>query len=313
MRIATLLLFTLSHFVALTQKTEAYYDYSWKTCPVENARYFSVIEKTESGWFRKDYFLSSQTLQMQGLYEDEDCKKQNGFFQYYYSNGNPSSIIHVVHGKQEGICISYHSNGMMSDSALFHDGKVVDKRFRWHRNGYMADSITRLNDSTEVQVGWFDDGSLAYAGYLVNGKQQATWKYFHHNEQVSSLETYDKGKQISAHYFDETGKELTDTSSVNREANFNGGIAAWKKYLEKKLYWPSNLTFSTAAAVTIGINFTIDADGKLQDIEVSVPFHPEFDKIAFNIIKNSPAWLPAIEHNRKVKTYIRQPITFQAY
>lgn len=132
------------------------------------------------------------------------------------------------------------------------------------------------------------------------------------NGLVSSLETYEKGKMISAHYFDETGREQTDTSLVNRKANFNGGDAAWKKYLEKKLYWPTNLQFSTAAAVTIGIDFVIDENGKPQDIEVSVPFHPEFDKIAVSIIKNSPAWMPAIEHNRKVKTYVRQPVTFES-
>lgn len=177
MKIATLLLFTLSHFIAFAQKKEAYYDYSWKACAPGNARYFTALEKTDSGWFRKDYFLSSQTLQMQGLYEDEDCKIENGFFQYYHANGTLSLSCRMIHGKQEGICESFYSNGMMSDSGLFHDGKVVDKRFRWHRNGYMADSITRLNDTTEVQVGWFDDGSLAYAGYLVDGKQNAIWKW----------------------------------------------------------------------------------------------------------------------------------------
>ena len=54
--------------------------------------------------------------------------------------------------------------------------------------------------------------------------------------------------------------------------------------------------------------FTIS--GKVIDAEVSLPFHPEFDKIALSIIKDSPAWTPATAHNRKVKAYRRQPITF---
>lgn len=47
-----------------------------------------------------------------------------------------------------------------------------------------------MNDSTYVQVGWFDDGMISYAGYLVNGEKQGKWRYFHHNGQVSVIEFY---------------------------------------------------------------------------------------------------------------------------
>ena len=121
---------------------------------------------------------------------------------------------------------------------------------------------------------------------------------------------YYKGKRISAEYFDENGKKISDTSLVNRKATLKGGNEAWKKYLEKNLYWPSGLKFSTAAQVTVGVSFVIDENGKVIDAEVYIPFHEEFDRIALKIVKNSPQWLPSISHNRKIKTYLRQPITF---
>ena len=83
-----------------------------------------------------------------------------------------------------------------------------------------------------------------------------------------------------------------------------------EKYLEKNLYWPPRLQFTTTAAVTVGVSFVIDENGKVTDAEVSMPFHEAFDKIALKIIKNSPTWLPGIAHNRKVKAYRRQPVTF---
>jgi len=52
------------------------------------------------------------------------------------------------------------------------------------------------------------------------------------NGQVSSLETYAAGKLVKAEYFDEAGKQLTDTSMVNRTSTIKGGQSAWKKYLE---------------------------------------------------------------------------------
>jgi TonB family protein len=199
---------------------------------------------------------------------------------------------------------------MMADSAMFQNGVVTDKRFSWHPNGYVSDSISRLNDSVYIHVGWFDDGKPAFAGYELNDKRNGKWTFYHHNGQLSASAVYSKGNIISIEYFDEAGKTQTDTSAVNREAMVKGGEAAWRKYLEKNLYWPPGLKFTTPAAVTVGISFVVDENGKVIDAEVSMPFHEEFDRIALKIIKNSPAWLPAIAYNRKVKAYRRQPITF---
>ena len=57
--------------------------------------------------------------------------------------------------------------------------------------------------------------------------------------------------------------------------------------------------------------FIINEDGKIEDVDVVTPFHPMMDKIAIEAIKKSPAWKPRIDHNRKVKEYLRQPVTFQ--
>jgi antitoxin component YwqK of YwqJK toxin-antitoxin module len=310
MKIFILLILISASVAASAQRSETYYDFYWKPCSAENARYFGILEKTDSGWFRQDYYVNPVRLQMQALYKDKDCEIRNGYCYYFHANGVASIVGRYINGKQEGVCISYYSNGMMSDSALFHNGQVVDKRIRWHRNGYMSDSIARVNDSTEVNVGWFDDGQFAYAGYLIYGKENGKWKYYHHNGQVAASEVYRRGEKISAEYFKEDGKQQTDTSNVNRAASFKGGIDAWKKYLEKNLYWPSNLAFTTSATVTIGIDFAIDENGKTMDAEVALPFHDEFDRIALKTIKNCPAWMPAISHNRKVKAWRRQPVSF---
>ncbi len=310
MKITSLLFFFFISHYTIAQKKEAWYDYFWKSSPPENARYYSTVEKTDSGWLRNDYYVSSQRLQMRALYADEACKVRNGDCVYYHANNFPSSVGRMVNNKQEGICIRYHSNSMIADSALYRNGQVVDKRFRWHSNGYVSDSISRVNDSMHVQIGWFDDGTPAYAGYLLHGLNHNKWKYFHHNGQLSAVETYKKDERISAEYFDEEGKPQTDTSAANREATIKGGEAAWRKYLEKKLYWPPGLEFTVPASVAVGISFIVDENGKVTDVEVSMPFHEAFDKIALKVIENSPDWQPAIVHNRKVKAYRIQPVIF---
>lgn len=307
----SLLFLTLTVYcTTFAQTKETYYDFFWKESKPENASYYSIRTKTDSGWLQTDYYLSTKTLQMSALYSDESCKIQNGHARYYYPNGVPSVVGTMVNNKQEGVCISYHSNGMMSDSALFENGKVVDKRFRWYSNGMMSDSICRINDSTYVRVGWFEDGKIASAGYVVNGEQYGKWQYFHHNGRVSAVETYANGQLQHALYTDEQGNEVQDTSMVNRRATVRGGLAAWSKYLQRSLYWPKGLAFSTPASVTVGVRFWVGHDGQIENAEVYMPFHEAFDKIALQIINNGPRWMPEISHNRTVRVEHRQPITF---
>ncbi|RYG42156.1 MAG: hypothetical protein EOO01_23645, partial [Chitinophagaceae bacterium] len=271
MKLLSILFFTLITSFSQAQKTESYYDFYWKPSSPENARYFSTLEKTDSGWLRQDFYVHSQKLQMRALYADEGCKVNNGDYFYFHANGLPSSVGRMIKSKQEGVCMRYHSNGMPLDSAFYRNGQVVDKRFRWHRNGFPSDSINRINDSMQVQIGWFENGAPAYGGFLLHNKRDRKWKYFHPNGQMSAAIVYEKGEQASAEYFDEAGKLLTDTSAVNREANYKSGEDGWRKYLGKKLYWPNDLQFSTPASVTVGITFTVDETGKVMLEALTMP------------------------------------------
>jgi TonB family protein len=297
---------------ASAQKTELYYDYNWRPCKPAEARFFCTLEKTDSGWFRNDYFIGSMSLQMRALYKDSACKIQNGYCTYFHANKVLAASGRILHNKAEGVYVHYHSNGMMADSAFYHNGIPSGIYLSWHRNGYLSDSISHVNDSMDVHVSWFADGVLASAGYQLNGKPHGKWQFFHHNGKLSSLEVFDKGKPLSKEYFNEDGSPATDTSNANRETVIkNGGADGWKKYLEKNLYWPRGLQFATGNMAVVVVEFTINELGKVENEEVVVPFHPEFDKIALRTIHNSPEWIPAVAHNRKVKFRFRQPVTFQ--
>lgn len=41
----------------LAQKIEKFYVYQWKDTTPANARFYGIIEKTDSGWHRRDYFI----------------------------------------------------------------------------------------------------------------------------------------------------------------------------------------------------------------------------------------------------------------
>lgn len=293
------------------QKTDAYFDYNWKPCVAVDARFYSTIEKTDSGWFRNDYFISGLKPQMSALFEDSGCKIYNGWSKFYYANGYLESIGRRIHNKNEGVCLSFHSNGMMSDSAEFHDGIPTGLHLRWNRNGVLSDSIAHVNDSMDVHIGWFDNGSIAFAGYTLRGKPTGKWQYFRSDGSLSAFQVYKNGVRQAAQYLNEKHEELSGTSHVNLSANFKGGNAAWQRYLYQQLNWPDGYQFKNGTMAVVVVDLTIDENGKVIDVEVAVPFHPVFDKMALDVVKQSPPWQPAMEFNRRVPSRFRQPVIFR--
>ena len=61
----TLLIFLVS-VESFAQKTEKFYDYSWKECEPNAARFFSRTSKTDSGYCKKSYYIRERRLQMIG-------------------------------------------------------------------------------------------------------------------------------------------------------------------------------------------------------------------------------------------------------
>ncbi len=304
-----LFLVIISAFHAHAQIT-GYYDWEWKPCDVSLARFFSIVKKTDSGWIRNDYFIATKKLQMTGLYKDEETKTQNGWFSYFYSNGNLSSMGGYINGKKEGLWISYHFNGMISDSSVYHNGAVTGTRMGWHSNGFISDSAEYSNDGKAVYVSWFDNGSVSSAGRLVGKLKDGPWQFFHNNGRLAAMEKYRVGDLLSRIYYDENGIQLTDTTSKDKDAVFAVNEAKWRTFLKNNLEFPHDVNLVNTDRITIVLSVTISEEGNVEDVYIETPFDPLFDNEALRVMKKSPKWIPAIDHNRRIKTYIRQPISF---
>jgi len=300
-----------SAFFSTAQKIERYYDYSWKECQPNEARFYSMIEKTDSGWHRDDYFIYEKKVQMDGTYADTACKTANGRFYYFHSNGVCLSTGKFVNGKKEGLWQSYHLNGMMSDSTFFVNDHPLGIRMSWFEDGSQKDSANWNADGACVQLSWFENGYPQSAGrYIAWGQPIGKWQFFHANGKLSALKTYSSGKIIAKQYFDEQGNQMQDTASKDRSAELPGGLKAWQNYILKGLYFPSQYKIVNADKAVVVVSFTIDENGNMTKVFVSTPFHPVFDRIAEKVIAKSPKWIPAIQHNHKATYSTSQPVFF---
>lgn len=311
MKTLAFLLFLISAQQLSAQKIEQFYDYAWKRTAPETARYYALIEKKDSVWLRKDYFIHERSLQMVGTFTDTSFKVEHGDFEYYHANGSLSSKGKYVYGKRDGLWLQYYNNGMIADSAVYDHGNVVGTRLSWHSNGYMSDSAVYNPDGSGVIISWFDNGVPSSAGRQSAGHNiNGPWQFFHRNGKLASFETYKNGTLLDKKYYDEEGNAMADTTSKDREPTFPGGQKAWQKFMMKQLYFPDQYKFDNADIAVAVIGAVIDEEGNVTEIQVTDPLHPDFDRIAVNMMKRSPKWLPAISHNRRVKFSIRQPISF---
>lgn len=295
----------------VAQEVEKFYNYKWEECKPNEARFYSNIQKTDSGYVRKDYFIHEKMLQMSGKYIDKETKVRNGYFWYFHANGLLDGIGRYEADKKEGLWRHYYSNGMLMDSGFYYKGHVSGTSLSWHQNGYLMDSTIANEEGKCLHVNWFDNGNISSIGYISRGtKKYGTWKFYHNNGKLSSIETYKNNFLRSKSYFNENGEIIVDTTNHDKDASYIGGIFEWQKYLLKQVYFPEGHTIVHADKAVVVVSFTINESGKVQDIEVTTPFYPEFDKIAKRAILNSPTWSPSINHNRKVKVRMQQPIVF---
>jgi hypothetical protein len=172
---------------SFSQTTTSFYDWKWQSCDMSKARFYSTLEKTDSGWLRNDYFISTQKLQMKALFKDSANKIINGNAIYLYSNGNIEATGRKIDNKIEGIYLRWHPNGMMSDSGFYDNGKITGTRLSWHSNGVMSDSFTIKNDSISTSVSWFDNGNPSSYGIYLYEKKHDKWNYFHKNGKPSAV------------------------------------------------------------------------------------------------------------------------------
>ena len=294
------------------QKTEKYFDYQWHETDAPHARFYSLVQRTDSGWRRRDYFLHSLTLQMEGFFQDSACQVRSGYFRYYHPTRYIASMGAYRNGKRQGLWLQYYSDGTLDDSTVYDSGNPIGIRMSWHRTGYLRDSANLNPDGSGVYFAWFDNGQPSCAGrYAAGHKKYGKWQYFYKSGGISATEIYDQqGRLLGKSFFDEQGRPQTDTANDERKAAFPGGPKAWANYLSRTLYFPDQFQFTNGDEATVVVTATINEDGRVTDAEVEVPFYPAFDKIALDAVRRSPNWIPAIDHHRKVKDYIRQPVTF---
>ncbi len=134
----TLLVTTFSVYGQDT--TYQYFNKNWEKCAKDTAFYYGKIWQENNLWKRKDYWLKTNIVQMDGSYKENTCKTRQGTFNWYYENGG------------------------LKTTTLFDDGKTKSSDYFYESGKKQAQII--YNEKESEQKGWTENGE-EIPGYVV--------------------------------------------------------------------------------------------------------------------------------------------------
>ena len=192
------------------------------------------------------------------------------------------------------------------------DGAIFQK-------GYFKD------ETMQTRVGHFIfylDGKKLYEGENADGAPRGVWYFYkggklsdslYYNEPLLKVESLKKSG-ANAYMVDIKTSRDPDSVTFARievESEFPGCQEAWRKYLNKTLQFP-DIVLETMKPFSkqCVVQFIVCTDGTVCDVQAVNSVHPHLDLQAVNAIRNGPTWSPAVQDERKVKSYKKQPIVF---
>jgi protein TonB len=102
---------------------------------------------------------------------------------------------------------------------------------------------------------------------------------------------------------------IRETVSLDRYPEFEGGMQAWAKYIQRNLRYPLQAQ-EDGIQGKVFISFVIEKDGSISNVTVLRGVASSLDQEAARVIQRSPKWKPGIQNKQSVRVRYNMPISF---
>ena len=98
---------------------------------------------------------------------------------------------------------------------------------------------------------------------------------------------------------------------VDQKPTFQGGDAnEFSKWVNSRLVYPE-IAKENGIEGTVFLQFTIGADGRMQDVKVVRSPDETLSKEALRVVSSSPKWEPGRQRDRAVKVSYTFPVVYR--
>lgn len=100
-----------------------------------------------------------------------------------------------------------------------------------------------------------------------------------------------------------------ETNSIDVYPEFEGGMKAWAKYIQKNLRYPAQAMENDIQG-KVFISFVVEKDGTVSNVTLARGIYGVLDEEAMRVIRKSPRWKPGVQNNMTVRVRYNMPISF---
>ena len=96
-----------------------------------------------------------------------------------------------------------------------------------------------------------------------------------------------------------TAQTETREVSIDRYPEFPGGMGEMMKYLSENIKYPK-ICQDQGIQGRVIIQFVVDTDGSITDIQVVNPINPYLDMETVRVVNSMPKWIPGMHEGKNV-------------
>lgn len=275
---------------------EELYDEDWRPVSYRSeAAYYRRGRKDSLGrWqgFVNDYYISG-AIQMKGAYEDN---RRHGVFILYSEDSTYDEVGRYVDDDVMGKWEDFHPNGRLAHIYRFSP-----------ESGHILSAYDTLGNAT-IENGEGEDiayhlnGMVKSRRPVTNGMHHGMAEGFYPDGTLHFREFYEDGQLIRGIAIDSTGMRHAYDGG-HYLAIPEGGRMAYAEYLEENNQMKSDTTDGPAI-----VRFDVYEDGRTGSFRILKSAGLPLDQEAIRLVKEGPAWSPALEHGYLPKMAVEEVV-----
>lgn len=207
----------------------------------------------------------------------------------------------------------YYRSGKIQMKGLFLDDSLhmPQGETSWYndKGGIIRSCSFLQGKAEEKETYYYDNGRKKATGTNKAGEKDGEWQGFYQSGKPSGKAIYEKGKQVSAVFFQEDGSVDKSKKIFMKQANYPGGPEQLLRYLNKAFKYPE-IAVKKKIEGTVIVEFKVTKDGTITGIRVVESVDKSLDAEALRVIREMSDWEPAMIGGIPIDSYQKQPIVF---
>lgn len=220
---------------------------------------------------------------------------------YYDNDWNKTESLKIA-AFYKTVQKNANTKNEFTERAYFKSGQIKYEIFYFIDNN---EKKKRLGKSSF----WYESGELKNEMNYENGEKNGEFLSYWKNGKLKRKDYFNKGKFKNGECWNENGEKVKHYD-FEIQASYPGGQDKMYEFIKKNLkYPPLSKQYNLGGKVVV--DFKINTDGSVYDLNIAEGVNSELDSEAVRIIKSMPKWRPAYQDGIAVSIKYRIPIIFK--